>query len=122
MSKAHWFLYSTIKTKSMSLTTSPHCMNISADGVFLNLQANCSDFTVNRSPKVYLEPLKSYILQQIQLLRRMSRIYPTKSKIVWILCSNPLKSEFDRFAVLMVHVPEASTSGQAASFYTVNRL
>ena len=51
-------------------------------GVFRNLQANRSDFTVNRSPKVYLEPLKSHIFQQIQLLRRLSRIYPTKCIIV----------------------------------------
>ena len=57
-----------------------------------------------------------------QLLRRMSRIDLTKSIIVWMFCSNQLKSEFDFFAVLKLPAPEASTSGQAASFYTVNRL
>ena len=57
-----------------------------------------------------------------QLLRRMSRIDLTKFIIVWILCSNPPKSEFDRFAVFKLPAPEASTSDQAASFYTVNRL
>ena len=56
------------------------------------------------------------------LLRRMSRIDLMKFIIVWIFCSNPPKSEFDRFAVLKLPPPEASTSGQAASFCTVNRL
>ena len=57
-----------------------------------------------------------------KLLRRISRIDVTKYIIVWILCSDLLKSEFDRFAMLKLPAPEASTSGQATSFYTVNRL
>jgi len=57
-----------------------------------------------------------------KLLRRMSRIDLRKYIIVWILCSDLLKSELDRFAILKLLAPEASTSGQAASFYTVNRL
>jgi len=35
----------------------------------------------------------------------LCRIDLTKSIIVWILCSNPLKSEFDRFAVLKLPLP-----------------
>ena len=40
-------------------------MNIDADGVFRNLLTNRSDFAVNRSPKVYLEPLKSHIFREV---------------------------------------------------------
>ena len=57
-----------------------------------------------------------------ELLRRMGRNDMTKSIIVWILCSDPLKSEFNRFAVLKLPAPEASTGSQATSFYTINRL
>ena len=52
----------------------------------------------------------------------LSRIDLRKYITVWIFCSDLLKSELDRFAILKLLAPEASTSGQAASFYTVNRL
>ena len=64
--KTRPFSQNAFRTQGRLRCTPTQCMNISADGVFRNLQATRSDFTVNRSAKVYLEPLKSHIFQQMQ--------------------------------------------------------
>ena len=73
-------------------------------------------------PQGVLRTAKKPHFVENKLLRRMSRIDLRKYIIVWILCSDLLKSELDRFAILKLLAPEDSTSGQADSFYTVNRV
>ena len=55
-------------------------------------------------------------------MRRISRIDLTKSAFQRTLCSNPLNSEFDHYAVFELPAPESSISDQDAYFYIENRL
>ena len=73
-------------------------------------------------PQGVLRTAKKPHFVATSLVRRISRIDLTKSAFQRTLCSNPLNSEFDHYAVFELPAPESSISDQDAYFYIENRL